>query len=145
MRCCKTLRRIRRRLGRRGAILSCYGAVWALYGTAQLITPQPDQRGLSVLLNIAPLVVWACAWIAAGFIALACAWAPPGRDAAAFLALPLVVVPWMASYLVTWILGDYPRGWVAAAVWTAITVPVLVVAGWPEPPRRKRAEPPYEC
>lgn len=141
---CTLLRRLKRKLGRRGAILTCYGAVWTLYGTAQLLTPSSDQRGLGVLLNIAPLTAWACAWIVAGLIALACAWAPPGRDAPAFLALPLVVVPWMASYLVTWAMGDFPRGWVAAAVWTAITVPVLVVAGWPEPPRGKRAEPPYE-
>lgn len=139
------LRRLSRQLGRRGAILSCYGTVWTLYGVAQLTSPQPDQRGLGLLLNVAPLQLWACAWLLAGITALVCAWAPPGRDAAAFLALPLVVVPWMASYLVTWILGDFPRGWVAAAVWTAITVPVLVVAGWQEPPRRKRAEPPYEC
>lgn len=131
-------------LGRRGAILSCYGAVWTLYGVAQLTTPQQDLRGLTLLLDVAPLKFWACGWLIAGAIAIVCAWAPPGRDAAAFLALPLVVMPWMASYLVTWLLGEFPRGWVAAAVWAAITVPVLVVAGWPEPPRRKRAEPPYE-
>lgn len=132
-------------LGRRGAILLCYGAVWTLYGVAQLITPQQDQRGLHLLLDVAPLEFWACCWLAAGAIALVCAWAPPGRDAAAFVALPLVIVPWTASYLLTWALGDFPRGWVAAAVWAAITVPVLVVAGWAEPPRRKRADPPYEC
>ena len=32
-------------------------------------------------------------------------------------------------------------GLVAAAIWTVITVPVMVVAGWPEPLRAKRAEP----
>lgn len=142
---CKQLRRLRRQLGRRGAILSCYGLVWILYGFAQITTPQPDQRGLHILLKIMPLERWGWAWIVAGLVAVVCAWAPPGRDAAAFLLLPLIVVPWMSSYLITWLLGDYPRGWVAAAVWAVITVPVLVVAGWPEPPRCKKAEPPYEC
>ncbi|GAA3384524.1 hypothetical protein [Streptomyces racemochromogenes] len=142
---CHAARILRVKLGRRGAILSCYGLVWILYGYAQLITPQPDQRGLGLLLRLMPLEAWGWCWIVAGITALASAWAPPGRDAAAFYALPLVVVPWMASYLVAWLDGGLPRGWVAAAVWAAITAPVLVVAGWPEPPRTKRAEPPYEC
>lgn len=142
---CALLRRLKRQLGRRGAILSCYGIVWMLIGWGQIVVPQPDQRGLQVLLALWPLHVWGWCWVAAGLIALVCAWAPPGRDAAGFVSLVLIVVPWMASYLASWLLGVYPRGWAAAAVWTAITVPALVVAGWPEPPRRKRAEPPYEC
>lgn len=142
---CRAARWLRRRLGRRGAILTSYGLVWLLYGYAQLVTPQVDQRGLALLLRLMPLEAWAWCWIAAGAVALVCAWAPPGRDAAAFLALVLIVVPWTATYLVAWLSGEYPRGWVAAAVWAVISVPVLVVAGWPEPPRRKRAGPPYEC
>ncbi|MFD6113587.1 hypothetical protein ACFWG0_26240 [Streptomyces yangpuensis] len=142
---CRAVRRLTRALGRRGAILSCYGLVWILYGYGQLVTPQVDQRGLHLVLNIRPLEFWGWCWIAAGLVALVCAWAPPGRDAAAFILLPLVVVPWMTSYLVAWLSGAYPRGWVAAAVWAVITAPVLVVAGWQEPPRHKRAEPPYEC
>lgn len=141
---CRAVRRLKRQLGRRGTILTCYGIVWLLYGYGQLISPQVDQRGLAMLLRLMPLDVWAWCWIAAGVIAVVCAWAPPGRDAAAFLALVLIVVPWTATYLVAWLSGDSPRAWVAAAVWAVITVPVLVVAGWPEPPRRKRAEPPYE-
>jgi hypothetical protein len=142
---CRAARRFKRRIGRRGTILACYGLVWILYGYGQLISPQPDQRGLRLSLRLMPLDAWAWLWIAAGVLAVVCAWAPPGRDAAAFVGLVLIVVPWTASYLVTWLLGEYPRGWVAAAIWTVITVPVMVVAGWPEPPRRKRADPPYEC
>ncbi|MFJ8016256.1 hypothetical protein [Streptomyces sp. NPDC096339] len=141
---CRAAKRLRRRLGRRGVILTCYGLVWILYGYGQLVTPQPDQRGLGLALRLIPLDTWAWGWITAGAIAVVCAWAPPGRDAAGFVGLVLIVVPWMASYLTTWLLGDYPRGWVAAAIWTVITVPVMVVAGWPEPPRQKRAEAPYE-
>lgn len=140
----RVLRRASRMLGRRGAILSCYGTVWLLVGWGQIVMPQPDQRGLQVLLSLWPLAVWGWCWIVAGLIALVCAWAPPGRDAAGYVALVLIVVPWMASYLASWLLGDYPRGWAAAAVWTAITVPIMVVLGWPEPPRRKSSEPPYE-
>jgi hypothetical protein len=142
---CRAARRFKRRIGRRGTILSCYGLVWILYGYGQLTAPQPDQRGLRAALSLMPLSAWGWCWIAAGIVALVSAWAPPGRDAAAFIVLPLIVVPWMASYLAAWVTGGYPRGWVAAAVWAVITVPVLVAAGWPEPPRAKKAEPPYEC
>lgn len=142
---CRAVRRLRRQLGRRGTILTSYGLVWLLYGYGQLSIPQPDQRGLQLVLSIQPLEFWGWCWIAAGIVALISAWAPPGRDAAAFIVLPLVVVPWMVSYLAAWAFGDFPRGWVAAAVWAVITVPVLVAAGWPEPPRAKKAEPPYEC
>ena len=138
------LRRLSRTLGRRGTILSCYGIVWMLVGWGQIVQPQPDQRGLRLLLDRMPLNVWGWCWIVAGLIALACAWLPPGRDAAGFVGLVLIVVPWMTSYLASWLLGDYPRGWAAAAVWTAITVPIMVVLGWPEPPRRKEVGPPYE-
>lgn len=141
---CRLLQRLRRQLGRRGAILSSYGTVWLLYGYALLVSPLADQRGLRMLLHLMPLTAWGWCWIVAGCIALTCAWARPGRDAVAFLALVIVVVPWTLSYLAAWLLGDAPRGWVSAAVWMAITVPVIAVAGWPEPPRSKRAEPPYE-
>lgn len=131
-------------LGRRGAILSCYGVVWLLIGWGQLVQPQPDRRGLALLLSWAPLQVWAWGWIAAGLMALVCAWLPQGRDAPGFVALVVIVMPWMTSYFASWILGGYPRGWAAAAVWAAITVPIMVVLGWQEPPRSKRASPPYE-
>lgn len=101
-----------RKLGRRGTILSSYGLVWLLYGFGQLTTPQPDQRGLQLVLSLQPLEFWGWCWIAAGIVALICAWAPPGRDAAAFLLLPLVVVPWTVSYLAAWLSGDFPAaGW----------------------------------
>lgn len=140
---CPAVRLLSSRLGRRGAILSCYGIVWVLYGAAQIVTPQPDQRGLRLLLDRMPLEAWGWCWIVAGIIALVCAWAPPGLDAAGFVSLVAIVLPWAFSYLATWLLGEFPRGWVAAAIWALIAAPVLVVASWPEPPRRKRAGLPY--
>lgn len=139
----RLLRRLARQLGRRGAILLCYGTVWALYGYGQLISPQADQTGLRLLLQWVPLVVWAWLWIASGLVAIAAAWLPQGRDASGFVALWVIVLPWMFAYLTSWILGYFPRGWIAAAVWGVIAVPVIVVAGWSEPPRPKREWPPY--
>lgn len=132
-------------LGRRGVILLSYGTVWALYGYGQLISPPADQRGLQLALNLLSLEVWAGCWIAAGLAAIVSAWLPQGRDAPGFVALLIIVVPWMLSYLLSWWpLATFPRGWVAAAVWVAIAIPVIVVAGWREAPRPKRVGPPYE-
>lgn len=134
----RVVRRLGVTLGRRGAILLCYGTVWALYGYGQLISPQPEQRGLDLLLRAWPLSVWAGLWIATGLVAIVAAFLPQGRDAPGFVALVLIVIPWMLSYLLSWWpLQTFPRGWVAAAIWTVIAVPVIVVAGWREPPRPK--------
>jgi hypothetical protein len=140
----RIVRRLSKRLGRRGAILLSYGGVWAIIGYGQITSPQPDQRGLRILLERMPLDAWGWLWVASGLIAIVSAWLPPGHDWPGFLALPLMVLPWTASYLVAWLTGDFPRGWVAAVVWGAIAAPVLVVAGWREPPRPKREEPPYD-
>lgn len=136
----RAARRLMRMLGRRGAILLSYGTVWALYGYGILISPLPNQPGLQLATDLLPLRAWGWLWIAAGLIALFSAWLPQGVDWAGFLALPLIVLPWMLSYFTSWLQGDFPRGWIASAVWAAIAVPVLVVAGWREPARPKRVE-----
>lgn len=137
----RAVRLIARMLGRRGAILGAYGTVWALYGYGQLISPQPDQRGLELLLRAAPLPAWACVWIAAGGLAIACAFRKEGRDTPGFVGLVAIVLPWMLGYLVSWWpLGVFPRGWIAALIWAAVAAPVIVVAGWPEPRAPKRVE-----
>jgi len=143
---CRPLRRAQKHLGRRGAILLSYGFVWSLIGYGQITSPVPDRRGLKVLLDVMPLHVWGWCWIIAGLVAAVSAFLPQGRDAPGFVALVLIVLPWMLGYLLSWWpLGLYPRGWIAAALYGALTLPVVVVAGWREPPRLKRAEPPYEC
>lgn len=136
----RVARRLGRALGRRGAILLSYGIVWAIIGYGQITSPAPDLRGLRLLLQTMPLEAWGWIWVASGIIAIISAWLPQGRDWPGFLALPLMVLPWMVSYLLAWIIGDFPRGWVATVVWGAIAAPVLVVAGWREPVRPKRLE-----
>lgn len=139
------MRRLIQTVGRRGAILLSYGVVWSVIGYGQLISPQVDQRGLTMLLNVMPLQAWGWCWITAGLVAAVCAFLPQGFDWPAFLVLPLLAFAWMLSYLVAWWpLDVFPRGWVAAGVYGALAVPVIVVAGWREPPRPKRVGPPYE-
>lgn len=141
---CRAVRRLRKRLGRRGATLTPFGIIWILYGYSLTVQPEAAARGLPLLLQRVPLDVWGWAWIASGVVALVYAWAPPGRDAVGFVSLVLMVVPWTTGYLASWLLGEYPRGWVAAAVWAGVSVPILVALGWPEPAQQKRVGPPYE-
>lgn len=127
-------------LGRRGAILLSYGVVWGLYGYGVLVAPPANLIGLDLALHLLPQAVWAWLWIATGVLAVGSAFLPQGADWGAFLALPTIALAWIVSYAAAWLQGDFPRGWVASAVWTAIAVPVLVVAGWREPNRPKRVE-----
>ncbi|APE21423.1 MULTISPECIES: hypothetical protein [Streptomyces] len=137
----RVARRLSRILGRRGAFLASFGTLWALYGFGQLVEPLPDTRGIRLLLNLMPLDAWACCWIVSGLLAVASSALPEGRDWLAFPALLAIVVPWMLAYLVSWWpLGDNARGWVTALIWAVAAVPVIVVAGWREPPRPKNLE-----
>ncbi|WP_406170390.1 hypothetical protein OIE52_39460 [Streptomyces canus] len=136
----RVARRLGLMLGRRGAILLSYGTVWALYGYGQLISPPAAQPGLTLALQMLSITVWGWLWIVTGVLAVVSAFVPQGVDWFGFVALVLIVLPWTLSYLVSWLQGDFPRGWVAAAVWGAIAVPVIVVAGWREAPRPKRVE-----
>jgi hypothetical protein len=137
------VRRLTRRLGRRGTILTLKGVIASLYGYGQLIAPAPDLRGLHLLLKLMPLQAWATAWILAGLTALVCAWLPPRRDWPGFLAVWAITAPWSMAYLVAWWpLGEYPRGWVAASIFGAFGAVCLVAIGWDEPPRA-RTEPPH--
>ncbi|MEU8756200.1 hypothetical protein AB0C88_37510 [Streptomyces chartreusis] len=140
----RVARRLRRALGRRGAFLLCFGMVWGLIGYGQLVSPQPDQRGLRLLLNRVPLEVWGWLWIVAGVAAVASAFLPQGSDRFGFAALSLMVTPWIVSYLVAWGQGNFPRGWIASALYGGLAIGIMVVAGWSEPPRPKREEPPYD-
>ncbi|MEU9921860.1 hypothetical protein AB0H51_11285 [Streptomyces griseoluteus] len=115
-----------------------------LYGVSLFLQPTHDLRGLQLLLWIRPsLRAWAAAWVAAGAVALVCAWLPPRRDWPGFLAVWGITAPWSMSYLVAWWpLCDHPRGWVIALIFGAFGGVCLVAIGWDEPPAR--SEPPRE-
>jgi hypothetical protein len=126
-------RRLRQRLGRRGAILVLKGTIATLYGLGQLTTPTADRRGLCLLLRHVPLTTWAWLWIAVGATALVCAWLPPRRDWPGFLAVWAITAPWSMAYLVSWWpLHETSSGWVPAVIFGAWGGVCLVVIGWDE-------------
>lgn len=135
-------RRLRRQLGRRGALLTMKGVMATGYGAGQVFEPTGDRHGLALLLKLRPLEFWGWAWVTAGVLALICAWLPPRRDWPGFLAVWLIATPWaMAYFLSWWPLGESPRGWVVAMIFGAFGAVCLVAIGWDEP---ERAELPRE-
>lgn len=141
----RIVRRLSHQLGRRGAFLLSFGTVWGLIGYGQITAPQPDQRGLHLLLDRVPLEVWGWLWITSGLVAIVSAFLRQGSDRFGFAALCLILAPWIISYLYAWLQGIFPRGWIASALYGALAIGIMVVVGWSEPPRPKREEPPYDA
>lgn len=137
----RAVQRLMHLVGRRGAILLLIGGLVTIYGAGQLAQPLPDRRGIRLLLLMMDLDCWSWTWIAAGVIAIGCAFLPEGRDWPGFTGLWLATVPWAASFLVSWWpLGDNPRGWVSAAIFAAFGALPLVIVGWDEPDRARHRE-----
>ena len=132
-----TLRRLGLHVGRRGAFLILFGAVYALIGYSYLtlspVSVQAVRRSLHLALNVAPISVWGWAWVVTAIIAALSGLFGPGRKAVGFVAAVIMPVLWAVANLAAWIAGDVPRGWVSAAIYAALAAAAGVVAGMPEP------------
>lgn len=135
------LGRLAHRIGRRGATLLLIGGLITLYGVGQLARPIPDQRGIRLLLLVMDLECWSWMWIAAGLLAMGCAFLRPRMDWPGFTGLWLATVPWSLSFFVSWWpLGENPRGWISAVIFAAFGALPLVIVGWEEPDQQARPE-----
>lgn len=128
-------RRIARRTGHRGALLTLLGGIALLYGVSLITTPPtPSPPGLRLLLGVMGLHGWGATLTAAGAIAILCAPLKQGRDWPGFAALVLVWLPWSLSFLASWWPAhDNPRGWVSALIFAALAAVPAVGATWDEP------------
>lgn len=113
---CRAARRLRKTLGRRGAVLALLGAGKVCYGMSFILHPEPDPRGLNLLTSVADIRCWAGLWVVCGLVTFACAWLRIGRDRWGFIAGMVPPFVWGAAFLWGAITGDYPRG--------------LTMAGW---------------
>lgn len=128
------LETLRYRVGRRGCALLFFALLDLIYAASLLSAPAGGSYRF--LADILPLAVWAGLWGAVGLLCAVQAFLP--SDRAAFAAASLIKVVWGMVQLIGWLIADLDRGYVAAAVWLAFAAFVLVIAGWPEPPRRGR-------
>lgn len=125
--------------GHRGTFLLLFGFVFALIGMSYC-TAEPDapvRHSMSWMPSWSPIWVCGLLWLAAGLVAIVCAFFPLPRDRFGFQALSAICAGWVVAYLIAWGVGTNPRGWVSAVVFACMAGAVLVVSGMPNPiPRR---------
>ncbi|MGW0807145.1 PAS domain S-box protein [Nonomuraea sp. NPDC002799] len=124
--------RVLRRIGRRGASLAFVGLV-SLVIAASLAFAPPEQRATpayAMLASIAPLIVWAVAWGAMGFLCLVQTFMR--SDRVAFAAATALILLYGLVNLISTFTGANPRGWVAGAVWLGFGGWIALIATWPE-------------
>lgn len=146
------LRELPARLGRRGAILLTFGAIWLIVAASipNEVQPPEDSWLFHVELPV-PLRVFL--WVFTGLVAMAHAFTSrgAGTDRWGFIALILMPAERSVSYFLGWLAsyievleGGYPRGYLPGSVWLLVVTAVLVIAGWPEPDRRSYLPDPRE-
>ncbi|MEV0382895.1 hypothetical protein [Nonomuraea sp. NPDC050643] len=131
-------RRIRARIGRRGASLAFFALVDLAYASVMAWAPPEVTPGSSaaVLARLMPLAAWAIPWAAVGLLCAAhvCA----ARDLVAFGAASALCAGWSVIHLAGWAFGVIDRGFVTAVVWGGFGAFIQVIAGWGEPARPDR-------
>ncbi|MEU6294997.1 hypothetical protein [Streptomyces erythrochromogenes] len=118
-----------RRLGYRGAALLIAGVAWINYGSGQLSDPRfGTARGVTALISIAPLSVWAWVWICTGIASCAASVLRSGQDWWGWLCAAAMPAIWAVAYTGARLLGDFPQGWYSGITWAAFPALLAVVA-----------------
>lgn len=124
---------LRHRIGRRGCALLFFSLLDIIYALS--LISAPTTGSYRFLANMLPLPAWAAIWAAVGLLCATQAFLL--SDRAAFAAASLIKVVWGVMQLIGWLTADLDRGYVSAVIWLALAAFVAVIAGWPEPPRRR--------
>lgn len=98
-----------------------------------LLTLPPEAKAAATYQYVGgtvPLAAWAALWATVGLICLASAFVR--RDYAGFTAAIALKIIWGIVYLAGDIAGEIFRGWVAASIWWAMSLLILLISGWPE-------------
>lgn len=126
-----TIRRLSRRLGRRGFFLLFLAFLNSAVGSSLISDTSNPLRHYDTTL---PLPAWGWTWVAAGVIHLWYAFRI--NDRVSFTVAAFVKGAWAAMYIDLTVTQGYPRGWVFATLWGFFAINVLMIASWPEPPPR---------
>lgn len=124
-------------IGRRGSVLlflALLDLVYA-YGLAFPTPRSVTNPTTTFLLAIVPtLWFWAALW---GLVGLTCLVAAKLKrlEPYAFLGAVGIKVLWALLFGLGDIAGQVERGFLSAAIWGGFSVLVLIISGWPEPPR----------
>lgn len=120
------------RVGRRGVSLLFIGSL-GLVLAASLTWIPPEQAAnpaYLMLAQLAPLTLWAAAWLLSGLLCWVQAFMIQDR-----IAYALASAMWWLyglAYLVGTATGINPRGWVGGLIWLAFGAWVNLIATWDE-------------
>lgn len=133
------VRRISKRLGRRGRILLAFGTMQVLYGVSIVSDPRYGVvRGVGVLTHMRPMSFWGAIWITCGAIALAMAWQiRSSRDTWGYGAVTVPMALWSGANFIAWVSSAYPQAWTSVITWGAFVYIAGTVNRWPEYGRRR--------
>ncbi|MFI6921381.1 PAS domain S-box protein [Nonomuraea spiralis] len=128
----RTITRVLRRVGRRGASLTFVGLLSLAIAASLAFVPDGQRAtpGYASLAVVAPLSAWAVVWCALGMLCLTQAFMR--SDRVAFAAATALLLSYGLIYLISTFTGDNPRGWVGGAVWLAFGGWIALIATWPE-------------
>lgn len=131
-------------LGRRGATLLGFAAVFSLFAVQALLDPLAE-AGRFVFYAALPSEARAVLWAAPAALAAIAAFRPGGRDGFGFVALTIPTTVLAFSYFWSFVghlLGvtDWALGWTYGLNWSLLLLLILILSGWAEPerPRRRR-------
>lgn len=116
--------------GRRGVFLAFLATLDIAYGFSLFVT-DPPLRAYDLML---PWEAWGIIWMAVGAVCASgifVVW-----DRIQFSVAAALKATWSLLFVRVWLVDGIPRGWVSVVVWATFALTILVVAGWPEPPRR---------
>lgn len=113
------IRRLLKKLGRRGTALVLLGLAQVAFGLGYALQPGPNPLGLGLLTRFADIRCWSAVWIACGIVTFGCAWLRIGRDWLGFFAAIVPPLVWGFAFLWGAVSGEYPRGF-AIAAWYAV-------------------------
>lgn len=141
-------RRVRARLGHRGAILASFGVINILYGLSIAFRPPTRQYERTLLDAWMSRFDWGWCWAATGAVALFFAFVRPerqGRDWPGFVAAIALPLIWFGAWLSAGIVRTESYAILGSVIYLVWVVVLMITAGWPEPvphlpkapPRRK--------
>lgn len=133
------MRRLRQRVGRRGASLLFFALLDFVYCQG-LLFPSREARASSsfdFFADVLPLWVWGAMWGLVGLVCLVFAFRK--HDQPAFASAMGLKVLWCGMYVGAQWTGAVERGYIAAAIWLALAALVGLLSSWPEPLPEGRA------
>lgn len=128
--------------GRRGAFLVAASSAFALVGASWVVVPSPSrERAFEWLPEWVDRADLGWLFIGASVVVIVLAllwrWVSPTLENIAFGLLTVPPVATACVFIVAFIGGLHPTGWINAVTYMFYSLAVWTIAGWPNPPAQE--------